>query len=324
MLKLRYISYGGVRAGGFRFELFFAEKLRDYLITKGKDSKLEVCRKDKLFSKFLNVSPFLWAFKNAVADINVLAIRTAIPAILKNYFSSRKLLIILHNYDPADGKSALLEKYYKFLFFLLKKKNKNIAIVTGAMYWKNHFQQRMPAVKIFFFPNMFDIAYLKKFKTTEKKKQIHLGQWSVKNSADIFSLAKSLSEKGYQCYFSSLVPIENASEKYYRIIHFSDQEDYLKEMASSLYTIAFTAVNEGWNRVSHESVIVGTPVIGYAKAGLGNLIEESSSFGVNSVKEALKIIDESRKTETRKEFVEKYDQSNAFLYLKPIVDFIGL
>jgi hypothetical protein len=34
-------------------------------------------------------------------------------------------------------------------------------------------------------------------------------------------------------------------------------------------TVCLIKVNEGWNRLAHESILIGTPVFGYGNGGLG-------------------------------------------------------
>jgi glycosyltransferase involved in cell wall biosynthesis len=43
-------------------------------------------------------------------------------------------------------------------------------------------------------------------------------------------------------------------------------------MAGSVVTIILNKINEGWNRVAHESVLLGTPVIASPGGGLEELV----------------------------------------------------
>jgi len=158
------------------------------------------------------------------------------------------------------------------------------------------------------------------FKKTEKKKkkQIHLGQWSFKNHPDVFEVAKQLTAKGYYCYFSTNFKDFAAKNSNYEVVYFEQFEDYLTQMAASEFTLALTAINEGWNRVAHESILVGTPVIAYAKAGLLDLVNESNSYAAISIADVLKTI-ENKNVQVNSSLLANYNIKNSEEYLYQIL-----
>ena len=105
-------------------------------------------------------------------------------------------------------------------------------------------------------------------------------------------------------------------------IVFEDRENYLKNMSQSLYTIAFIAINEGWNRVSHESILVGTTLIGNDAGGLGDLLNESGSLIANQTQQFIDHILNNHQTQVEQNFIQKYDEQNAENFLNPIVEFL--
>ncbi|MFI5222259.1 MAG: glycosyltransferase, partial [Bacteroidia bacterium] len=90
----------------------------------------------------------------------------------------------------------------------------------------------------------------------------------------------------------------------------------------SLYTLAFTGINEGWNRIAHESILAGTDVIGVDSGGLGDLLKESGSMIANSAEEFANQIFENKRSKINEDFIEKYDETNAGKFLESIVKFI--
>ena len=79
-------------------------------------------------------------------------------------------------------------------------------------------------------------------------------------------------------------------------------------MAESEYTLALTRVNEGWNRIAHESLLVNTPVIGYVRGGLGNLLYGSGAITVHNAGEAFDAIVKKEKISSRNEyFLDHFD-----------------
>lgn len=147
------------------------------------------------------------------------------------------------------------------------------------------------------------------------KKQIHLGQWSFKNHLDVFEVAKKLTAKGYYCYFSTNFKDFEKKTNDYEVVYFEQFEDYLVQMAMSEFTLALTAINEGWNRVAHESIFVGTPVIAYAKAGLLDLVNESKSYAAVSVADVLQAI-ENKNIQAEPSLLAHYDIRNCQKYIR--------
>jgi glycosyltransferase involved in cell wall biosynthesis len=227
--------------------------------------------------------------------------------------------MVLHNFDKNDGKSFWLNLYYEALFFVLKNtKNKIISIVTVAPFWVQYFKEKTKNnIPVFHFPNFFDNEYYAKFIVVNKKKQIHLGQWSFKNHPDVFEIAKQLTSKSYYCYFSTNFKDFASKTSTYEVVYFNQFENYLSQMALSEYTLAITGINEGWNRVAHESILLGTPVIAYAKAGLLDLVKESKSIAANNIEEVLQAI-ENKNVQANPSLLAHYDVKNVDDYLNKL------
>lgn len=342
---IKYISYGKYETGGYKHELFFAEQLQQFLNLKGEHVSLEIDRKNRFYTNpFAYIKLFLLGL-TAKANYNIVVARVALFAVLRNAFTQNKVYIVLHYFDKNDGKSFWLNLYYEALFFVLKNtKNDNISIVTVAPFWVKYFKEKIKNnITVFYFPNFFDGEFYEKFvkknsqfelensqfersreqsnnvstpldMTNHKKKQIHLGQWSFKNHADVFEIAKQLTEQGYYCYFSTNFKDFATKTSNYDVVYFDQFENYLTQMALSEFTLALTEINEGWNRVAHESILVGTPVIAYAKAGLLNLVNESKSIAANNIEEVLQAI-ENKNVQVNPNLLAHYDIKQAANYL---------
>ncbi len=232
----------------------------------------------------------------------------------------KEVWIVLHNYDPADGKSSVLEWYYMHLFNMLRKASHGrFKVIAVSPFWKNYFKEEQQITHTYLFPNLFHNVEYDVFRHKQKNPWVHLGQYSSKNDTDIFRLAGLLHADGYFCYFSTLNPDDamtgNGS---FDICYFEEFSDYLDQMSRCCCTLALTQVNEGWNRVAHESILVGTPVIGYARAGLGDLLRESNSMAVKNIDEAYTCIRESLWVLPDESFANAYDIIQADIYLRQI------
>ena len=318
---IKYISYGKYETGGYKHELFFAEQLQQFLNQKGEHVSLEIDRKNRFYTNpFAYLKLFLLGL-TANTNYNIVVARVALFAVLRYAFTQNKVYIVLHNFDEYDGKSFWLNLYYDALFFVLKNtKNDNISIVTVAPFWVKYFKEKIKHnINVFHFPNFFDGEFYSDFIAVNKKKQIHLGQWSFKNHADVFEIAKQLTEQGYYCYFSTNFKDFATKTSNYEVVYFDQFENYLTQMALSEFTLAIIGINEGWNRVAHESILVGTPVIAYAKAGLLNLVNESKSIAASNMEEVLQGI-ENKNVQANPNLLAHYDIKNVADYLRKILN----
>jgi hypothetical protein len=323
-VSFAYLSSGIIPTGGYRHEHFLFHSLTGYFSEKGTNVKSEVSRKEKYFHGLDNFRLLYWAWKKSEADVLVVPSRLALSAILRSIFSKKAILIVMHYFDERDGKRRMLRWYYTLLFGILRNvKIKGVAVVAVAPYWQQYFSTKFKGkVPVFHYPNFFKVKEYQKYKTNAKLKQVHLGQYSTKNDAAIFDLAKKLYEAGYFCYFTTMQEQEACRLEYYSVLY-EPTEAYLTRMASSLYTVAFIRINEGWNRVAHESILVGTPVIGNDAGGLGDLLRESGSRVIADKNELLDTILKQDLPATHTDFEHKYDTSNVSLYLSPVVNFIS-
>lgn len=318
-MKIRYLSYGLLETGGFRHEQTLYDALVRYC-SKEKDTEHKLIRYRRLFKGPLAwIKMLFFSYRDAVADINIVPVRLGLGAIFRN-FRSGQVWIVLHNYDENDGKSILLKWYHQILFTILKNSaHGRFKVICVAPYWLNYLKNETGLTHVYLFPNLFDTAQYKQYIRTEKNAWVHLGQYSTKNDPELNALAGELSSKGYYCFYSTLEPSEVRQGKgQYDVLYFLDFKGYLDQMSRCCCTLALSKVKEGWNRIAHESILVGTPVIGYDSGGLGDLLRESHSIIVKNTKEAYNCITESVWMLPGDEFNMRYDLSRSEEYLKAI------
>lgn len=321
-ISIGHLSHGKTQTGGFLFEQRMLESLATYYKQQGFLPHVVTERTNRYYNGLAHFKLMWWSFINARYDINIVVSRCALSAIARNLFTQRKVVVVLHNFDENDGKNKMLKVYFNCLFWFLKTiSSTRISIVTGASFWVNYFEEKVNRnVPVFLFPNLFDNSKYSTYTQAVKQKQIYLGQFSIKNNTQIFELAKQLTLNGYRCYFTSLFKEEQASLADYEVSYVPTPE-YLQDMASSEYTVAFIGINEGWNRVAHESILVGTQLIGVNKGGLGNLLMESNSFTAESVEEFLAIILNHKTQKVSPSFLQQYDIHNAHAWVQPLATF---
>ncbi len=251
-----------------------------------------------------------WAFRKANGKINISVARLAIPVILRNIFNNSKVYIVWHYYAEEDGKSWFLKNWYQLFIKLARLlPAQKLEIVCVAPYWMNYFKQQLGLPNLILYPNLFDTEKYLEYRGMKKSNKIHFGQVSSKNDAGLFQLAAHLHAQGYRCYFSTNVKEYAAKFAHYENKYFEFFEDYLIEMASSKFTLAFPKFAEGWNRVAHESFLVGTQVIGPKLGGLGDLLYGANGHIVASTEEAEAIIINQEVQAINYQFLDKFREN---------------
>jgi glycosyltransferase involved in cell wall biosynthesis len=303
--------------------LFLTQTLQKSLQEKSISLSVKTVRKNRLYKGFFAHLKLLWfGYKHANCNVNIVVARLGLSAILRNAFNKNKIIVVIHNFDNCDGKSLNLKWYYKLLFKAIKHSRPNkVMLITVAKYWQNFFAN-MGIKQCHVFYNFFEQSVYDKHIGSKKLKQIHLGQFSWKNDNTIKNLAENLHKLGYFCYFSTNNKLDELNSTTYYAVIYEEFDAYLKRMSESLYTLALTTINEGWNRVAHESMLVKTPVIGYAGGGLGELLQGSNAHIVTSTKEAFNIIINQTAKPINTNFLKTFDASNAAKNAKPILDWI--
>jgi glycosyltransferase involved in cell wall biosynthesis len=234
----------------------------------------------------LAIKTFFAADHNAVV---ITVARLAWLVRLKQLFGNGKLLLVLHNYDPNDGKPRL---FYALLASFLRHAAKNgnkIRVVAVAPYWQRFFEERFMLHAVLF-PNFFDANTLQIIGNSGRKnpKLIHFGMFSEK--ADLkkyIILYHLLKNNGFVCYFSSPVPVFCPDLP---VSVFQKHGDYLKQVAGSAATVILNKTIEGWSRVAHESILLGTPVIASSGGGLEELVRLSGGCVCDNPEDVVSII----------------------------------
>jgi glycosyltransferase involved in cell wall biosynthesis len=279
------------------------------------------CRIEKEF-KGLKGFLLLWyyAFKHANGTINLTVQRMALPVLLMGILRRSKTIVVLHHYDRKEKNSWFYHINMKLLIYLLKIDTQKLRVVVVAQYWKDWLIQKgIKQSNIDVIPNLFDDKIYEDVKTTTlKKQQIYLGQFGAKQHPLVFEIAKELTTLGYYCFFTIPKSNEVITHQNYEVKQLTFDE-YLKELASSLYTVCLTSFNEGWNRTAHESLLLGTPVIGNNAGGLGQLLREANQPIISTKEEVVALILQKKKIYIPDVFLKQYHINQFSYYAQPLV-----
>lgn len=319
-MQITYISHGLHETGGYIHEKSLASAISDNV------NRCDICFKDIRFRKLFK-GPFGWlllfvkSFFNAKGDVIITVARLAWPVYLRNIFNHSKIILVIHNLDEKDGKPKIYFRLLHAFFKMASAKTSKIAIVVISNYWKKILEEKHHFTNnIFVYPNLMENGRLQFFKDIVKKKSnlVHLGQWSDKIDKKAYLVfIDELQKIGLACYFSDNTGIEITD---YPVSYFKTHEAYLKQMALSKCTVILNKIQEGWNRVAHESFLVGTQVISNGGGGLSELIQISNGYLISSPKEILEIINKEPLKAIDFHNLEKFDKSNTDHFLLPILN----
>jgi glycosyltransferase involved in cell wall biosynthesis len=285
--------------------------------------ELQVLRYDRNFK-----GPVMWiylffkAFFAAKADVIITVARLAWPVYLRNRWNKTKILLVLHNHDENDGKRRV---FYTLINSFLNKQSAKLdgkfKLICISEYWRDYFNNKFNLTdKIIIFPNFFEIEKLIFFRGVAKKSPglIHLGQWSEKIDKKAYRiLMYALKQKGYAYYFSSNQKVNIPD---FPISYFEHHEAYLKQMCIAHVTVVMNKVNEGWPRLVHESMLLGTPVITTNQGGMAQLVNLGNGYCLNSVEEVMQAIEKELKP-INYDGIEKFSTHNAQNWVQPLVAF---
>lgn len=316
--NIHYISHGSVKTGGYRHEMMLGNYLAQCF-----GLKLTVFRypqQTKGLASFIKL--WLYAFKQATANVQITVQRLAIPVMLACLFRRKSMILVWHHYHPQQEHSLFYHLNAKLVIQLLKSGWGAVQVVVVSEYWKTWLINKgVSEEQIHLIPNLYEVSEYEIYKTTIKQpKQICFGQYGVKQHPDIFSLISQLSALGFYCYFTT--PNQTASKKAatYEVLHLS-YKAYLTQLASSQYTVCFSAFPEGWNRLAHESLLVGTSVIGNDAGGLGLLLKEAQQPIISTPMQAISIIANPTNHPIPEAFLQRYDIKQISYYAGSLVVF---
>jgi len=250
--------------------------------------------------------------------------RLAWPVWLRlQWKKNTRLLLVLHNHDPNDGKSLFYHRLLAaFLRRIALKHPQRVAVVVVSKYWQEYFRLHF-GIQALVFPNLFPEEPYNSIRQEAVKDSamIHLGQWSAKlDHSACSALIHILEPLGFCCYFSSPFPV---AANAFTVRFFKTHREYLQAMAASRATVILNRVAEGWPRVAHESILCGTVLIGTPLGGLSELLELGDGYAVSDAAEAAHLLTKFSLPERADPArMRRFSIDTALVYLQPILEWL--
>lgn len=185
-----------------------------------------------------------------------------------------KQLVVAYHYDTAFCHPLVKAHHYLTLKSLIANKNKIHRLVVISQFWKDFFYhlgfKNIETIYCGFDQKEFQLEESKVQAFKEKhgflgKKVIYIGNSQRKKGADL--VYQQLKDQDYLLVTSGNKDVDLPCLNL-QLSH----EDYLYLLKSSSAVITYSQFKEGWNRVAHEAMLMGVPVIGSGLGGMGELL----------------------------------------------------
>lgn len=274
MRKVGVFSHGNSASGGFQHQVFWAKELSSFL---GDDGDFDLYHQHKKFKGLLAWLKLWYYASKCPNDFLLVTERVWIPAFLSSLFRPKqKVFFVLHSFDLSLIKSPIRKINFRLFKYLASKKK--ILLVTGSQTWVEYFSAELKK-NVGLLPNLFNNYELNKYKTSTKRNWIYLGQFSNKTDLAAYRTFIALNKHhGFRFYFNTLDESTKGFWEGIPIFHTNNRSQYLSWMANCKLTISFTKYAEGWNRINHESLLVGTQVLVDGKRGSAELAKSANGY----------------------------------------------
>lgn len=220
-----------------------------------------------------NAFTYWWRIRHRRPQANVLFKDAQVVAMGPSGIAPVEVATIHHiNYDLA---SASL-KYRWFLARLRRGLRRLTAVVVVSRFW----QQELVAMgcrRVEVIYNSFDLAefnippdevaaVLRKHGLPADRPLVYIGNAArYKGVAEVYA---ALKDSGYTLFMTGGNAAADVPVPCFNL----DRREYLCMLQASAVVITMSRMTEGWNRVAHEAMLCGTPVIGSGTGGMRELL----------------------------------------------------
>lgn len=184
-------------------------------------------------------------------------------------------IVVAYHYDTAYCHPLVKAHHYLTLRSLIGNKEKVSKLVVISKYWRDYFYnlgfKNIETIYCGFDKNEFvvdpGVSEIVRSKINPKdKKIVYIGNSQKKKGADL--VYEALKDRDDFLLVTSGnkdidLPCLNLN---------LNRQEYLAMLSVSDVVLTFSQFKEGWNRVAHEAMLMGVPVIGSGLGGMGELL----------------------------------------------------
>ncbi len=247
------------------------------------DIDLEIEHEFLIDSNMKNRVKKLFSFYYALYKISKKEYSTVIRKAEASFFMNKKHknIVIFHHYHPTPT-NFLVNLFQRLAHWnLLNNLDKIDTLVVVSRYWQEYFENiGFSQTKIIYNPFEieqyleYDSKKIEQFKLKyklDKKPIVYIGNPQKSKGTDkTYEALKDLDVHLVTSGEGELkLPVLNLNLNF---------EEYILLLQASSLSVLISQIDEGWNRVAHESILCQTPVIGSGKGGMGELLSESGQL----------------------------------------------
>lgn len=239
-----------------------------------------------------SVFSYWWRLRNYKAAAN-LVILEPYPIVFGNRTKSQLSIAVIHHIDHSIAKRSLFHRWY--FHQLIKKVQKCNAVVTVSEHWRNYFSSHncsnVSVIYNSFNPDVYNVSssnereYRLKHNIPLDKKIVYIG--NAIRQKGVVEVYEALKKSDYHLIMTG--PRNRVPELNVHYLNLK-RADYLQLLKISSVVICFSLMEEGWNRIAHEALLSGTPVIGSDSGGMTELLSKAGQTIVreqNEIKSAV-------------------------------------
>lgn len=234
------------------------------------------------FIKRENALKFLLKNHTKTIDADVCVLDPYILAYGK-FSSSKKNVAIVHHIDESLVNESLLGR--SFLNRMISNLKKVDIVVVVSEYWKHYLENKgIENIEIIY--NSYDLG---KFKFDYELVQRLRENFDFDYNKPVIYLGKLGSGKGIDEVLNSIdvnkynLVVTGKTEHESNLIttRFFSEDEFPVFLSLCDVVLAMSTMQEGWNRITHESLLVKTPVIGSGSGGMRELLTKSGQIIVD-------------------------------------------
>lgn len=253
----------------------------------------------------LNKSP-------AVGDV---AIKQSFPIVFECRRRCPIDVGIIHHFDTEMEERSVRHRVFNSL---LRRRLKGLdAVVTVSDYWRRYLEAagctNVHVIYNSFSPDEYIVQeelcaeLLSKLSLPTDKPLIYIGNASVRKG--VRAVYEQLKDLDY-----TLVMTGRANEVQDLPVRFFNlgYRDYLLLIKASNVAVTFSRMPEGWNRVAHEALLLGTPVVGSGSGGMRELLEGAGQLIAEDAEQLAPLVERALRenqmlAKRGSEFVRQFD-----------------
>lgn len=261
-----------------------------------------------------NVLRYWWRMSRYIAPADLL-IMEPFPIVYGKRAPGQRSIAMIHHIDPVIRSSSIYHRWY--FDRLIERTCACDRVVTVSAYWRDYFLsmgcRNVEIIYNAFDPALYRIpgfdarAFRARFSLPEDKPLVYIGNAiREKGVYDVYEALKDLPYHLVMTGAANRAP--DLPVQYLRL----DRSDYLGLLRSADVVIAYSQMIEGWNRIAHEALLSGTPVVGSGTGGMRELLRGGGQPEVGSpaeLREAVDMVLRERPVYSSKgyEYVRQFD-----------------